>query len=160
MRPVRRANNLNTVVCWLSWNMGASISRKFSGPAQASKRIALPFTLFRTVYGDYLSLKYWSQWSRGLRHTSAAVRLLGLWVRIPQRAWIYVCCECCVLLGRGLCDEPITRPEESYRLWCVVVYDLETSWMMRPWPTGGCCAKNKTQNMCWKHVFRIQALLT
>jgi len=30
-----------------------------------------------------------------------------------------------VLSGRGLCDELITRPEESYRLWCVVVYDLE-----------------------------------
>jgi len=30
-----------------------------------------------------------------------------------------------VLLGRGLCDELITRPEESYRLWCVVVCDLE-----------------------------------
>jgi hypothetical protein len=27
-----------------------------------------------------------------------------------------VCCECCVLSGRGLCDEPITRPEESYRV--------------------------------------------
>ena len=24
-----------------------------------------------------------------------------------------VCCECCVLLGRGLCDELITRTEES-----------------------------------------------
>jgi hypothetical protein len=30
-----------------------------------------------------------------------------------------------VLLGRVLCDELITRPEESYRLWCVVVCDLE-----------------------------------
>jgi len=29
------------------------------------------------------------------------------------------------LSGRGLCDELITRPEESYRLWCVVVCDLE-----------------------------------
>ena len=29
--------------------------------------------------------------------------------------------------GRGLCDELITRPEESYRLWCVVVCDLETT---------------------------------
>jgi hypothetical protein len=29
------------------------------------------------------------------------------------------CCECCVLSGRGLCDELITRPEESYRVWCV-----------------------------------------
>jgi len=36
---------------------------------------------------------------------------------------MFVCCECCVLSGRGLCDEPITRPEESYRLWCVVVCD-------------------------------------
>jgi len=25
-----------------------------------------------------------------------------------------VCCECCALLGRGLCDGLITRPEESY----------------------------------------------
>jgi len=32
-----------------------------------------------------------------------------------------VCCECCVFLRRGLCDGLITRPEESYRLWCFVV---------------------------------------
>jgi len=38
---------------------------------------------------------------------------------------MFVCCECCVLSGRGLCDELITRPEESYRLWFVVVCDLE-----------------------------------
>jgi hypothetical protein len=34
-------------------------------------------------------------------------------------------CECCVLSGRGMCAELIARPEESYRLWCVVVCDLE-----------------------------------
>jgi len=33
------------------------------------------------------------------------------------------------LSGRGLCYELITRPEESYRLCCVVVCDLETSRM-------------------------------
>jgi hypothetical protein len=38
---------------------------------------------------------------------------------------MFVYCECCVLSGRGLCDELITRPEESYRLWHVIVYDLE-----------------------------------
>jgi len=27
-----------------------------------------------------------------------------------------VCCECYVLSGRSLCEELITRPEESYRL--------------------------------------------
>ena len=36
-----------------------------------------------------------------------------------------VCCECCVLSGH--CDMLISRPEESYRLWCVVECDLETS---------------------------------
>ena len=46
---------------------------------------------------------------------------------------IFVCCECRVLSGRGLCDELITRPEESYRLCCVVVCDLETSRMGAPY---------------------------
>jgi hypothetical protein len=32
-----------------------------------------------------------------------------------------------VLSGRGLCDELITHPGESYRLWRVVVCDQETS---------------------------------
>ena len=31
-------------------------------------------------------------------------------------------CECCVLSGRGLYDKLITRPEESYRVWCVWVW--------------------------------------
>jgi hypothetical protein len=35
----------------------------------------------------------------------------------------------CVLSGRGLCDGLITRPEESYRLWCVLVCDQVTSGM-------------------------------
>ena len=65
-----------------------------------------------------------SQWPRGLRRRSAAARLLRSWVRIPPGAWMFVCCECCVLSGRGFCDELITRPEESYRLWCVVACDL------------------------------------
>jgi hypothetical protein len=41
--------------------------------------------------------------------------------------------ECRVLSGRGLCDELITRPEESYRLCCVIVYDLETSRIGAPY---------------------------
>jgi hypothetical protein len=46
-------------------------------------------------------------------------------------------CECCVLSGRGLCDGLITRPEESYRLWRVVVYDQETSKTRRQKPATG-----------------------
>jgi hypothetical protein len=39
---------------------------------------------------------------------------------------------CVVCRGRGLCDELITRPEESYRLW-LVVCEEETSWTRRRW---------------------------
>ena len=38
-----------------------------------------------------------------------------------------------MLSGRGLCDELITRPEESFRLCCVVVCDLETSRIGAPY---------------------------
>ena len=62
-----------------------------------------------------------------------AAHLLRSWVRIPPGAWIFVCFECRVLSGRGLCDELISRPEESYRLCCVVVCDLETSRMGAPY---------------------------
>jgi hypothetical protein len=86
-----------------------------------------------------------SHWPRVLRRRSAAARLPRLWVRIPPCSWMSVCCECCVLSGRGLCDEQVTRPDESYRLWCVFVCDLETSWMRGSCPTGGggCRAQKK-----------------
>jgi hypothetical protein len=50
---------------------------------------------------------------------------------------MFVCCECCVLSGRGLCCGLITRPEESYRLWSVVVCDQETSETRRLKPATG-----------------------
>ena len=43
-----------------------------------------------------------------------------------------VSCECCVLLGRGLCYGPIPRPDESYRLWCIIVCDIQTSCISAP----------------------------
>jgi hypothetical protein len=57
-----------------------------------------------------------SQWLRGLRRRFAATHLLRLWFGISPGAWMFVCCGCCVLTGRGLWDELITRPEESYQL--------------------------------------------
>jgi hypothetical protein len=69
-----------------------------------------------------------SQWPRGLRCRSTAARLLRSLIRIPQGAWMFVCCVCSVLSGRGLCDELITCPEESYPLWRVVMCDQETAW--------------------------------
>jgi hypothetical protein len=49
--------------------------------------------------------------------------------KIPLGAWMSVCCECWVLSGRGLCDGLITRPEESYRVWCAWVW----SWSLEKW---------------------------
>ena len=79
--------------------------------------------LLAEAFGDCFR----SQWPRGLRRRSAVARLLRLWDRIPPGTWMSLCCDSCVLSDRGLCDELVTRPEESYRLWCVLVCDLETS---------------------------------
>jgi hypothetical protein len=54
-----------------------------------------------------------------------------------------------VALKQSLCNELITRPEESYRLWCVVVCDLETSRMRNPWPALGRSATKKNGNNVW-----------
>jgi hypothetical protein len=72
-------------------------------------------------FSIYINVKSYfcrSQLTRGLWRRSRAARLLRSWVRIPPKA----CCVCCMLSGRGLCDELITRPWESYRLWRVVVW--------------------------------------
>ena len=91
-------------------------------------------TLKRLTTGAHCGGKLWlafplfrSQWPRGLRRRSTTVCLPGSWVRIPPGAWTFVCCECCVLSGRGLCDELTLCSAKSYRLWCVVECDCETS---------------------------------
>jgi hypothetical protein len=61
------------------------------------------------------------QWPRGLRRRSTAARMLWLWVRITPEAWTsalvsVVCCQVEVSVGL------ITRPEDSYRVWCVWVW--------------------------------------
>jgi hypothetical protein len=70
-----------------------------------------------------------SQWLSGLRRGSTAACLLGLRVRISLGAWMSVSCEWCVWSSRGLCNKPIPRLEELYRLWCVIVCDLGISRM-------------------------------
>ena len=68
--------------------------------------------------------------SAGERQGRSPAEIMG---SKPTGGWIFVCCECRVLSGRGLCDEVFTRPEESYRVCCVVVCDLETSRMGAPY---------------------------
>ena len=74
----------------------------------------VPFLLCYFIICSLCTYNSRSQWSRGLRRRSTAARLLRSWVRIPLGGWMFVCCECCVLSGRGLCDGLITRPGESY----------------------------------------------
>jgi hypothetical protein len=80
-----------------------------------------------------------SQGPRSLMRRSSAARLLRLWVRIPPGLWMFVCCECCVLSGRGLWDGLITRPEESCRLWRVEeakaryrAVKIQAQWVVTP----------------------------
>jgi hypothetical protein len=53
-----------------------------------------------------------SQWPRGLRPFACWDAVLN-----TAGAWLPVCCECFALSGTGLCEGPITHPEESYRVW-------------------------------------------
>ena len=127
------------------WYIFLSLNSSYKAFSQFSSYILVARPAYPLSFSNRNSIHCRSQWPRGLRRRSAAARLLRSWVRIPPGAWIFVCCECCVLSGRGLCDELITRPEESYRLWCVVVCDLETSWM-KPWPALGRSATAKKRN--------------
>ena len=53
--------------------------------------------------------------------SNAWVCFLRLPFRSPPGAWVSVFCEYCVPSGSGICIGLITRPEESYRVWCVCV---------------------------------------
>ena len=81
---------------------------------------------------------------------------------------MFVCCECCVLSGRGLCDGLITRPEESYRLWCVAVCDLENlkknaEAISRDWAAsaikklGLYAIKSKSNNIKMNSIIRLKS---
>jgi hypothetical protein len=85
-----------------------------------------------------------SQWPCRLRRRSAASRLLSSWVQIPTGTWMFVCCECCVLSGKGLCK----RADNSSRvvlptvvLRCVCSRNLMNEGGHGP--LGGCRVKNK-----------------
>jgi hypothetical protein len=68
-----------------------------------------------------------------------------------------------MLSGRGLCDELITRPEDPYRLWRVVLCDQETSkneeakaryWAAENTTTMDCNAKKTNTQITIKLLFK------
>jgi hypothetical protein len=66
-----------------------------------------------------------------------------------------VCCECCVLSGRGLCDELVPRPEESYRLWCVSSVIVKPRKMRRPRPPQGAVEPLKKKSLSRRVVLGL-----
>jgi hypothetical protein len=88
---------------------------------------------------------------------------------LPLACWDYGfelrlllgCRRCCVLSSRGLCDGPITRPEDTLR-WAdhssrgrvpsvVSECDREPLIIRMPWPTRGRCTVKK--NVCTLPLF-------
>jgi hypothetical protein len=103
----RRSDNPSITASILT-GFGGVVNLKHTFTSTALVFLRLIFSPFRR-----------SQWPGGLRRGSAGVCSLGLRVRIPPEAWMYVSCGCYVLSARGFCVGLITRPEESYRVWCV-----------------------------------------
>jgi hypothetical protein len=144
LSQINPIHNLASYLCKIYCNIILpSMSRYSSGSFPSGFPIKTSTHLIFLDVRNLIIFRCRSQWPRGLRRRSAAARLLRSWVRNPPGAWMFVSCECRVMSGRFLCDELITRPEGSYWLWCVVVCDLETSRMRRPWPTGGLLRQNK-----------------
>ena len=104
----------------------------------------------RTILGE--QYRSFSSLLCSLLHSPVTSSLLGPNILHCPRLVIltqllFISCEYCVLSARGLSDALITRPEESYQLWCVVVRDLETSRMRRPWSALGRSATGK-EKLC------------
>jgi len=76
---------------------------------------------------------------------------------------MFVCCECCVLSGRGLFDGLSTHLEESYRLWRVVVCDQEISVNRGSYsPSGGLQDTNPQRVVALvgkKHYFLLYKIM-
>ena len=136
---VRTADNLTTYMWQLSWNLGAWTSWNPQGLSRPVMGL-----LFCTICWC------WSQRPRSLRHTSIATPLLGLWVWIPQRPWMFVSCECCVFVKQRslhlvdysskrvplsvVCPSVITKPCKG-RAWPEIRSEHHGRW-------GG-------EYMCW-----------
>jgi len=56
-------------------------------------------------------------------------------------------------------DELITHPEESYQLWCVIMCDVETSRMRKPWPvSGGSATGRETHTQTHRVEFKYNVI--
>ena len=95
-----------------SWNTEAGVSEIYGGKKK--------YFILRK-YQRLIPVAVWSK-------ARVCGRLVAANTGSNPAGSMSVCCECCVLSGRGLCDGLIPRPEESYRLCvcvCVCVWERE-----------------------------------
>jgi hypothetical protein len=95
--------------------------------------------IFKPSIGTRVYIKLVSVIVLKLRLGSTAARLLGLWVRIPLRAWMSVSCECCEVKVSATSWSLVQRsPTEcGVSKKCVIVKPRK---MRRPSPPRGCLA--------------------
>jgi len=79
---------------------------------------------------------YIVMWPRGLRRVSATAHLLGLRVRIPPEAWLFVSCECCVCFQIEVSATGRSLVQRGRTEWGVSNCDFETWTMRRRRPTA------------------------
>ena len=80
-----------------------------------------------------------SWWPRDLTRRCAAVRLLGLWVRIPQGGMNF-CLVCVVCYQEQVSATSWSLVQRGPTDCCISACDREPLTMRRPWPTTGSCA--------------------
>jgi hypothetical protein len=67
--------------------------------------------------------------------------------RAPRTMRMPVSCECCVLLGRGSCDGPLSLREKSCRVWCMCQCEHEASTVRKVWRTGAVAPERKQMRL-------------
>jgi len=95
-------------------------------------------TLLHVLYTRPYIRPSLSHWPCGLRCRPVAARLLRLWVEIPRGAWMSVCCECCVLSGRGL--------------WCLRRANYSSREILPTVVRRWVCSRNLVNGGCWVRI--------
>jgi hypothetical protein len=95
----------------------------------------------------------WSRRPRGMKHGSAAARLLGLWVRIPPGHG-YLSLVIVVYCQEEVSASSWSLVQRSPTEWDVSECDGEAWTMRRPWPTRGSCKKKQLDSQLILGIFR------
>ena len=91
---------------------------------------------------------------KGGKWPCRTARLLRSWVRIPPGAWIFVCCECRVLSGRGLCD-----CVKLHLVGCTNILELKT-WLLTDDLHPSLCTPLSQRNAMPQDISLCQAVPT